>query len=329
MHRFLAVALISALAACRPAETPAPPPPPPAWTDAATHKERFVEANGVRLNVLDWGGTGPALILIHGYGDSPHVFDDIAPALTDRFHVVAYARRGHGKSSSAESYSNAALAGDLIAVMDSLGIAKASLAGWSMGGNEITAAAGMYPDRVERIVYLDGAYDWADPAVAAAFAKMPISIDPPAEARANFQAFVAWWMPSWWPGGDLGRVEAYLRDISGAQPDGSLHPVPDSANTSRAFAALLSEHRDYRKVKAPALAIYSDLFLPPPANDSIAAAKVADWERTYFVGFRKASQARIKKELANVEIVSVPGSHGNFLFVAKDSVTALMRRFLK
>ena len=145
----------SAFVACRPAEPPAEAPRCRRGLDRclAHHTERFVEANGVRLHVLDWGGTGPALILIHGYGDSPHVFDDIAPALTDQFHVVAYARRGHGKSSGAESYSNAALAGDLIAVMDSLGIAKASLAGWSMGGNEITAAAGTLsrPGRAHRL----------------------------------------------------------------------------------------------------------------------------------------------------------------------------------
>ncbi|HEX4932583.1 MAG TPA: alpha/beta hydrolase, partial [Gemmatimonadaceae bacterium] len=251
---------LAAVAACAPAEKPAEQAAAttPEWRDAATHQERFVETNGVRLHVLDWGGTGPALILIHGYGDSPHVFDDIAPALTDRFHVIAYARRGHGRSSSGESFSNATLAADLIGVMDSLGVAKANLAGWSMGGNEITAAAGMYPDRVEKIVYLDGAYDWADPMFNGSLGDLPIALDPPAEARASFDAYKAWWVPTWWPGGDVRRVEAYLRDISGLQPDGTLQPVPDSATTARAFAALLSEHRDYRKVKAPALAIYSE-----------------------------------------------------------------------
>jgi hypothetical protein len=47
------------------------------------------------------------------------------------------------------------------------------------------------------------------------------------------------------------------------------------------------------------------------------------------VPIRTATQARIRKELANVEIVSVPGSHASFMFVARDSVAALMRRFLK
>src|SRR5262245_54608551 len=69
-----------------------------AWRDNASHKSDFVEVNGVRLNVLDWGGNGPPLILIHGLGDSPHVFDDLASFLCDRYHVIAYARRGHGQS---------------------------------------------------------------------------------------------------------------------------------------------------------------------------------------------------------------------------------------
>jgi pimeloyl-ACP methyl ester carboxylesterase len=332
MYRMLALSIL-AVAACRPADQTSEKSAeksanaPPAWSDASAHKESFVQANGARLNVLDWGGTGPALVLVHGYGDSPHVYDDIAPAFTNKFHVVSYARRGHGKSSSAESYSNASLAGDLITVMDSLGISKAYLAGWSMGGNEITAAAGTYPNRVEKMVYLDGAYDWSDSLFSGSLGELPISIDPPAEARTGIEAYTAWWLRSWWPGGDASRVDAYLRDIGGLQPDGTLHPVPDSANAARAFGALLSEHRDYRKVKAPSLAIYSDYFLPPQGKDSANTAAIKAWETKHFVPFRKASQARVRKELSGVAIATVPGSHGSFIFASRDSVVSLMTKF--
>ena len=43
-----------------------------AWSDASPHKNGFVTANGIRINYLDWGGSGPTLILIHGLGDNPH-----------------------------------------------------------------------------------------------------------------------------------------------------------------------------------------------------------------------------------------------------------------
>ncbi len=329
MHRIFAVILIITLA-CRPAE---PPPEPaaatPAWSDASAHTERFVETNGVRLQVLDWGGSGPALILIHGYGDSPHVFDEIAPAFTNQFRVVAYARRGHGGSSGGESFSNATLAADLLGIMDSLGIAKASLAGWSMGGNEITAAAGSQPDRVEKIVYLDGAYDWSDPAFAGSLGELPIALDPPPAASASLEAFKQWYGPTWFPGVDLGRLEAHVRALANPQPDGSLQVTPDSANATRAFTAIAVEKRDYRKVKAPALAIYSEIFLSQAGPDSATTAAIVAWEAKHAVPFRTASQARIRKELKGVTIATVPGSHATFVFVSRDTVVSLMREFLK
>lgn len=328
MTRVLAVGLVAILG-CRPAEPSSETSTPDLWSDASPHQERFVETNGVRLHVLDWGGTGPTLLLVHGYGDSPHVYDDIAPAFTGSFRVVSYARRGHGKSSSGESFSNATLAADLVGVLDTLGISKAHLAGWSMGGNEITAVAGAYPDRVGKIVYLDGAYDWSDPLFGGGLGELPISLDPPMDARANLDAFRSWWGTTWWPGGDLPRVEAYLRDISGLAPDGSLHPVPDSATAARAFGALLTERRDYMKVKAPALAIYSDLFLSQPGKDSTATALIASWEAKHAVPFREASQARIRKELKHLQSTTVPGSHASFMFVSRDLIVNAMTRFLQ
>ena len=43
---------------------------------------------GVRLEVLDWGGSGGPLVLLAGGGDTAHVFDDFAPKLTSSFHVA-------------------------------------------------------------------------------------------------------------------------------------------------------------------------------------------------------------------------------------------------
>jgi len=172
------------LAACR---------KPATWSDTSPHKSGFVTANGIRLHYLDWGGSGSALILIHGYGSNPHAYDDLAPAFTDHFRVVAYARRGHGRSDAKGPYDTATLTEDLRGLMDGLGIAKAHLAGWSMGGNEITAMAGTHPERVDRIVYLDAAYDWADPAWVAAFKSMPpIFMTPPASAMTSLDAYRAY-----------------------------------------------------------------------------------------------------------------------------------------
>jgi len=52
----------------------------------------------VRLEVLDWGGSGRPLVLLAGGGDTAHVFDDFAPKLTASFQVYAITRRGFGES---------------------------------------------------------------------------------------------------------------------------------------------------------------------------------------------------------------------------------------
>ena len=124
------------------------------------------------------------------------------------------------------------------------------------------------------------------------------------------------------------RAESYLRDISGLKADGTLQPVPDSATASRAFGTLLSERREYGKVKAPALAIYSEVFLSQPGKDSASTAAITAWESKHLTPFRSASQTRIRKDLPGVELATVRGSHMTFIFVSRDTIAAMMNRFL-
>ena len=71
------------------------------WTDSSLHRIRFVPvAPGVRLEVLDWGGSGPPLVFLAGLQDVAHGFDDLAPHFIDRHHVLAITRRGYGRRAS-------------------------------------------------------------------------------------------------------------------------------------------------------------------------------------------------------------------------------------
>src|SRR5262245_52915683 len=141
------VLLVGTLLAChQPEAHRSGASPTDEWHDPSPHRSEYVTVNGVRLNYLDWGGTGPVLVLIHGLTDSPHVFDDLATGIRDRFHIIAYARRGHGSSGAPTGpYDSATLVEDLHQLLDQMRIPRASLLGWSMGGNEITEFAGQYP----------------------------------------------------------------------------------------------------------------------------------------------------------------------------------------
>jgi pimeloyl-ACP methyl ester carboxylesterase len=299
------------------------------WSDPAAHKSGFVTANGIRLNYLDWGGSGPALILVHGFGADPHIFDDLAPAFTDRFRVIAYARRGHGESDAKGPYDVATLTGDLRGLMDDLGIAKADLAGWSMGGDELTAMAATHPERVDRIVYLDGAYDWADPAFVAAVKAIPRNNFPLAAMR-SLDAYRAYQWTRWFPGvSDPSRFDAFIRDLVVVQPDGTLRDAGNDSGWQALRTTALTAHRDYTKVRSPALAIYAASFLRvrgTPTSERFA--KNLAWEQKYMVPFRAASIERVRRELPNVEIVNVPGTHFDFFFTSRDRLVAAMRGFL-
>ena len=77
-----------------------------AWKDPAPHSVAFVTVESasvntpVKLEVLDWGGSGRPLVLLAGLGNTAHVFDKFAPKLTAKYHVYGITRRGFGASSA-------------------------------------------------------------------------------------------------------------------------------------------------------------------------------------------------------------------------------------
>ena len=176
--------------------------------------------------------------------------------------MLAYARRGHGRSFKQGPFDTATLVRDLVGLMDGLRISTAHLAGWSMGGNEVTGIAGSYPERVGKIVYLDGGYDWADPALAVAFKAYPYNENRPADALKSLDAFREWQRRTYFSGvADLSRIEGYIRGLVDIQPDGSVKPVMSESLTTQVNDALLTNKRDYLRVKAPVFAIYASTFV--------------------------------------------------------------------
>jgi pimeloyl-ACP methyl ester carboxylesterase len=103
-------------------------------------------------------GEGPEpIVLVHGLAANMAFWNlKLQSALARRCRVVSYDLRGHGYSSMPErGYSPASLAGDLIALLDSLGIERAHLVGHSFGGTIALNAAAAAPDRVSSLTLVD------------------------------------------------------------------------------------------------------------------------------------------------------------------------------
>jgi pimeloyl-ACP methyl ester carboxylesterase len=134
------------------------------WHDPSNHKIQFVSVeDGVRLEVLDWGGSGRPIVLLAGLGTSAHVFDGFAEKLTESYHVYGITRRGYGASSRpATGYSERRRAEDDLRVLDALKLVKPVIAGHSIAGDELAQLGIHYYDRIGGLVYLEALNDSTD-----------------------------------------------------------------------------------------------------------------------------------------------------------------------
>jgi pimeloyl-ACP methyl ester carboxylesterase len=131
--------------------------------------ERIVERDEVRLAVEEAGPPdGVPVVLLHGLTATRRYVVMGSRTLERTGHrVIAYDARGHGRSSpapSAGAYAYADLAGDLLAVLDVLGVDRAVLAGASMGAHTLLRVALEAPARVRGIVAITPAFDPGMPA---------------------------------------------------------------------------------------------------------------------------------------------------------------------
>jgi 3-oxoadipate enol-lactonase len=104
-------------------------------------------------------GTGPAVVLVHGYGLDMRMWDAQLEALAARFRVVRYDCRGFGASGPFDPAVPYTHADDLIALLDHLAITDAALAGLSFGGRVVLQAALAAPDRVRGLALLGAVLD--------------------------------------------------------------------------------------------------------------------------------------------------------------------------
>jgi non-heme chloroperoxidase len=128
-----------------------------AHQNATYPAQRFITvAPDVRLEVLDWGGSGRNLVLLAGGGNTAHVYASFAPKLAKQFHVYGVTRRGAGQSSTPLSgYTTRQFGDDVVAVLDALHLNKPVLVGHSIAGEEMSSVSEHHPGRVSALIYLD------------------------------------------------------------------------------------------------------------------------------------------------------------------------------
>jgi non-heme chloroperoxidase len=270
-----------------------------AWaipTDPTPHKVQFVTVEpGVKLEVLDWGGTGRPLVFLAGLGDTAHVFDKFAPKFTGKYHVYGITRRGFGESSDPtpndDNYSSDRLGDDVLAVIAALALNKPVLVGHSIAGEEMSSIGSRHPEKVSGLIYLEssGTHTFYDRAHGDLHLDMidvrnkieqllPGGGDPSGPIQPT-EALLA----------SLPQLEKELQDQVKLQqalspPNANLSlPEGPHPTTASAVAAIVSGEHKYTEIKLPCLAFFAvphDLSRVFPGDAARHAAVVAaDLER--------------------------------------------------
>jgi pimeloyl-ACP methyl ester carboxylesterase len=126
--------------------------------------EKSAAVNGVRIN-YKIGGEGPAVVLLHGYTETSHMWLPLMPQLATSHTVIAPDLRGAGNSERPEGgYDKKTMAKDIRELVQRLGYKKVSLVGHDIGLMVAYAYAAQYPDEVSKVVLMDaflpGVGDW-------------------------------------------------------------------------------------------------------------------------------------------------------------------------
>src|SRR4051812_22997808 len=113
-------------------------------------------ANRISINYQIDGSVGPWLVLSNSLATDLSMWDTQARDLSGAFRILRYDQRGHGKTKApAGRYTFDLLIADALALMDALGVEKASFCGLSMGGATALGFAQPHPDRIQRAIVAD------------------------------------------------------------------------------------------------------------------------------------------------------------------------------
>lgn len=289
---------------------------------------RFVTiAKDVQIEVLDWGGTGRPLVLLPGLGSSAHVFNTFAPTLAQRYRVLGISRRGYGASTIASTgYRTDSLANDVLAVLDSLGLTKPVLAGWSFGGAEMSSIAARAPERVSGLVYLDAGYVYAfqdtrrgDLFVSAGEVRRQLetislaSSASPAEQIAVLRGLRERTLP------DLQRdVPLSIAALTASPP-----PPPPSRAWEAVPTYIFNGMQKHTRIPVPVLAIYAYPHMIPPTVDSLTREGMLDADRTTLV------QARaFGRDVPTARVVLIPNANHAVFMSHEADVLREMHAFI-
>ncbi len=303
--------------------------------------QRVDVGDGVKVEVLDWGGLGAPVLLLPGSGNTAHVFEDFAPKLIACCHVQVYGitRRGFGLSSKPErGYSTPDLAEDDWRVIQALKLEKPVLIGHSMAGSEMTFLAQQHSSELAALIYLDANadpmdYPWSNPEFRALTMKATKNAPGPPKRTAADNSSVESYQAYQKRIGEAPFPAAEIRNMYVINPDGAIGNNRTPPYVGKEIDAG-SIPKDYRNIDIPVLALIA-VPLPPAEKWKLQAPKTEeerhDSERAdeILMQFIHRWEDNLKRADTRASVVEIPGAH-HYMFLEEQGVVLQhVRSFLE
>jgi non-heme chloroperoxidase len=305
------------------------------WKDPSPHAVQFVTVDdNVRLEVLDWGGSGKSIVLLAGGGNTAHVFDEFAPTLTANYHVYGITRRGFGASGFLASENMAdRLGDDVLAVIDTLRLNRPFLVGHSFGGTELSSVASQHSGRVAGLVYLDAAYSYAfDNGKGASTREMQElhGPQPPPPGGADLASFSA--LQKYYERVNGFRFpEAELRQQRESTPDGGVGKQRDSPGNGMLMTMVMMGSKKYTNIPVPALIIFANPHSLGTWVDYNTDSSVRTDAKAYsaaLAALTEMQEKAVENAVPMAHVITLPGAHHYVFFSNEADVLREMRAFL-
>jgi pimeloyl-ACP methyl ester carboxylesterase len=147
--------------------------------------------DGVEIQIAQWEGAEKTILCIHGITANCRCWDVVADALTPSHRVLAMDLRGRGLSGGPSTgYSMEHHCRDILAVLDDLGLERVVLMGHSLGAFISLVFGAKYPERVERIILVDGGGKLSEDQMVKVFAGIKPSLDRLGKTFPSFEAYL-------------------------------------------------------------------------------------------------------------------------------------------
>ena len=303
----------------------------PARTFRDWATDHAAEFRAVRLEVLDWGGSGRPVVLLAGGGNTAHVFDEFAPKLTTNYHVYGITRRGFGASGFSASENGVdRLRDDVLAVIDALKLDRPVLVGHSIAGAELSSVGTSHPDRVAGLVYLEAGYPYAfdngkGPTMKEFQIRGPQPPTPGDSDLASFSALQKWDAQVY----GFRMPEAEFRQTWDSTSDGRPRKARDFPG-SQTFMAIMMGTKRYTDIPVPALVIFAIPHVPENWINNSTDPAVREAARAYFTTIDALKEKQAKAFEGGVRTARVNRLRGaHYIFVSNEpDVLREMRAFL-